>query len=131
MRPDPSLITVQIVPGLTGEADVLVASDQLAPGRGVFSTPRMIELMERAASRALEAYLPEGWTSVGTEVCVRHLAPTLPGAQVTAKAVVTEVKGRRVRFSVEAHTAVRQIGQGTHERALVELARLQAEARRT
>ena len=90
MQPDPDLLAAQIAPGLSGEADQFVDSEQLAPGRGVFSTPRMVELMERAASRALAPYLPEGWTSVGTEICVRHTAPTPPGAVVIARAEVTE-----------------------------------------
>jgi len=107
---------------------MVVAEQHLAPARGVLSTPAMIGLMERAASRALTPLLPAGWTSVGTEVCVRHLAATPPGESVRATATLLEARGRRLKFRVEAHNATRKIGEGTHERAIVHLERFRAGA---
>jgi predicted thioesterase len=117
--------------GLFAEIDMVVGAEHLAGVRGVLSTPAMISLMERAASRALTPLLPEGWTSVGTEVCVRHLAATLPGETVRASATLLEAAGRRLRFRVEAHNATRMIGEGTHERAVVHLNRFRDAARRS
>lgn len=115
--------------GASGEVEIVVAEEHLAPDRGVLSTPRMIALMEQAASRALSALIPKGWTTVGTEVCVRHLAATLPGERVRATAALTQARGRRLRFNVEAFSRGRKIGEGTHERALVHLERFTREAR--
>src|SRR3954465_14541527 len=101
MEPDPTTAAGGIPDGTRAEAETMVEADHLAPGRGVFSTPRMIALMERASSEALAPLLPEGWTSVGTEVCVKHLAATPPGQRVVARAVVIGREGRRIRLSVE------------------------------
>jgi predicted thioesterase len=114
--------------GVTGEVEVVVGEEHLAPGRGVLSTPRMIGLMEQASSRAVAGLLPSGWTTVGTEVCIRHLAATLPGELVRAVARLTEARGRRLRFTVEAFNASRKIGEGTHERAVVHLERFKRAA---
>jgi predicted thioesterase len=114
--------------GLSAEIAMVVADEHLAGVRGVLSTPAMISLMERTASRALTPLLPDGWTSVGTEVCVRHLAATLPGESVRAVATLLEATGRRLKFRVEARNAVRLIGEGTHERAIVHLARFREAA---
>jgi fluoroacetyl-CoA thioesterase len=89
----------------------------------VYGTPFMIYLMEVAASKAIRPHLPEGWVSVGYEVNVKHLAATPVGRTVTATARVYSVDGRFVKFSVESHDGVAKIGQGTHVRAVVELAR--------
>jgi fluoroacetyl-CoA thioesterase len=89
----------------------------------VFGTPFLIYVLEVAASNAIRAHLPEGWVSVGYEVHVKHLAPTPVGRTVTATARLYSVDRRFVKFSVEAHDGVAKIGQGTHVRAVVDLAR--------
>ena len=89
----------------------------------VYGTPFMIYLIEVAASNAIKDHLPKGWVSVGYEVHVKHLAATPIGRTVTATARLDSVDGRFIKFSVEAHDGVAQIGTGTHVRALVELAR--------
>jgi len=109
--------------GISAQAELIVGDEHLAPERGVLSTPRMIGLMEQASSRAVGSLLPSGWTTVGTEVCVRHLAATLPGERVVATARLIEARGRRLRFAVEASNGSRKIGEGTHERAVVHLER--------
>ena len=89
----------------------------------VYGTPLMIYLMEVASARAVAPYLPPGSVSVGTEVNVKHLAATPVGLTVTATATVTAVNGRLVSFAVRAHDGVELIGEGTHVRAVVEVAR--------
>jgi predicted thioesterase len=89
----------------------------------VFGTPFLVYAMEVAASNALRPHLPAGWVSVGVKVEAEHLAATPVGLTVTAHAVVTAVDARTVTFRVEAHDGVEKIGQGTHVRAPVELAR--------
>lgn len=98
-----------------------------APGMPeVYGTPMMIYLMEVAAAHAIQPSLPPGWVSVGTEVHVRHLAATPIGFVVKASAEVVAVDGRSVTFAVQAHDGVKRIGEGTHTRALVDLARFNA-----
>jgi fluoroacetyl-CoA thioesterase len=80
--------------------------------------------MENAALNAIRDYLDPGESAVGTAVNIRHLAATPVGHQVTATAEVTKVDGRRIEFNVSARDEVEEIGNGTHERMLVELARI-------
>jgi fluoroacetyl-CoA thioesterase len=90
----------------------------------VFATPMMITAMENAALNAVRAYLGPGESAVGTQVNVRHLAATPAGHQITADAVVTKVDGRRIEFTVSARDETEEIGTGTHERMVVDMARL-------
>jgi fluoroacetyl-CoA thioesterase len=112
--------------GMTGRHEVVVARE-LTVGAHVdgmpfvFGTPMMILAMEIAAGQAVAAHLPPGWATVGSEVNVRHLAPTPIGRTVVATARVVEVSGRSLTFAIEAHDGVRKIGEGTHRRGLVHL----------
>ena len=90
----------------------------------VFATPMMVTIMENAALNAVRDYLDPGESAVGTVVNIRHLAPTPAGNRVTAEAVVTKVDGRRIEFDVIARDEFEEIGNGTHERMVVDLARL-------
>jgi fluoroacetyl-CoA thioesterase len=90
----------------------------------VLATPIMVLMMENAALNAIRPYLDPGESAVGTVVDVRHLAATPVGQEVRAEAEVTKVDGRRVEFRVNAHDETEEIGRGTHERMVVELARL-------
>ena len=90
----------------------------------VFATPMMVTIMENAALNAVRAYLDPGESAVGTVVNVRHLAATPVGHQVTATAEVTRVDGRRIEFNVSARDEIEEIGNGTHERMVVDMARL-------
>jgi fluoroacetyl-CoA thioesterase len=125
--------TSSIISGLTGEATTVVEPQLTARHLGsgvvsVFATPEMIRLMERAAVNALASHLAPGQQSVGTAVNVRHLAATPLGATVTARAELVAIDGRRLTFHVSAHDGTDLIGEGTHERALIDLARFQAKA---
>jgi len=90
----------------------------------VFATPMMVRAMENAALNAVRAYLDPGESAVGTQVNIRHLAATPAGQQVVADAEVTKVDGRRIEFKVSARDDTETIGEGTHERMVVDLARL-------
>jgi predicted thioesterase len=81
----------------------------------------MIALMENAAWRTVAAHLGEGYVTVGTLVNVRHLAATPLGQKVRATAELIEVDGRRLVFKVEAYDERQKIGEGQHERAIVNL----------
>jgi fluoroacetyl-CoA thioesterase len=89
----------------------------------VLATPVMIMVMENAALNAIKAYLDPGESALGTAVDVRHLAPTPVGRQVTGEAEVTLVDGRRVAFAVRATEGAREIGVGSHSRAVIDVAK--------
>jgi len=84
----------------------------------------MIMVMENAALNAIKAFLEPGESAVGTRVDVKHLAATPVGMHVTGEAEVTHVDGRRLEFTVRAHDDNEPIGEGTHERMIVDVARL-------
>lgn len=90
----------------------------------VFATPMMITAMENAALNAVRDYLEPGESAVGTAVNIQHLAATPVGHQVVAEAEVTKVDGRHIEFKVRARDDTEEIGAGTHERMVVDLARL-------
>ena len=90
----------------------------------VFATPWMVTIMENAALNAIRDYLEPGESAVGTAVDIKHLAATPVGHQVAATAEVTKVDGRRIEFNVSARDEQEEIGTGTHERMLVDMARL-------
>jgi fluoroacetyl-CoA thioesterase len=124
---------VTLEPGLTGEVVRRVDAAMLASAIGsgsiaVLSTPSLIALLESAACEAIASQLPEGQTTVGVHLDVRHLAATPPGLEVRARAELIEVDGRRLVFRVEAFDPLDKIGEGTHERALVDPQRLLARA---
>jgi fluoroacetyl-CoA thioesterase len=117
-----------LVPGLTGEATTTVVHENTAASVGaggveVFGTPMMIALMENAAWRAVADKLDEGDVTVGIVVNIRHLAATPLGQRVRATAELVEIDGRRLVFNVEAYDEKRKIGEGQHERFIVNLER--------
>ena len=89
----------------------------------VLATPVMIMTMENAALNAIRGFLDPGESTVGTAVDVRHLAATPAGRQVTGEAEVTKVEGRRIEFKVRATEGGKEIGAGTHSRAVIDTAR--------
>jgi len=111
-------------PGMSAEITVVVDDSLVVKhtgGDGVFSTPSMIGLMERAGIQAVQSFLPEGHTTVGFEVHVKHFAATPKGKKVTARAELLEIDGRKLRFKVEAHDEDKKVGEGTHRRAIVQV----------
>ena len=120
--------TERIHPGMTGLATTRVTRESTVAHfhpemPEVYGTPFMIYLMEVAASNAIQPFLPVGWVSVGAEVNVRHLAATPVGHTVSATARVTAVSERFVTFAVGAVDGRERIGEGTHVRAVIDLAR--------
>lgn len=119
--------------GLKGEAsvDVTKANTAIEVGSGsvpVFATPMLVALMEDAAVKAVKESLPEGQTTVGIRVGVAHSAATPVGMTVTARAELVEVDGRRLVFQVMAEDGSGQVGQGTHERFMVDMVKFMVKA---
>jgi len=113
----------------TVEKIVQHADSAAALGGGsvdVFATPAMILIMEEAARLVVQNELPEGHTTVGTVVNIKHLAATPVGKKVNATAKLTFVDGRRLVFEVEAADENGIIGKGTHERAIIDIKRFMA-----
>ncbi|WP_018085221.1 thioesterase family protein [Desulfurispora thermophila] len=112
-------------PGIKGSASTYCTDQNTAIAYGsgsirVLATPAMIGLMEEAALKSVQPYLPTGQTTVGIKVDVQHLAATPPGMQVTATAELVEVDGRRLVFKVEARDEKDLVGRGVHERFIVQ-----------
>jgi fluoroacetyl-CoA thioesterase len=117
-----------IQPGISGSAQLVVGEEHTAPRVGsgkvhVLATPVMINLIEAAALAAIEHLLPAGYQSLGTRLDVRHIAATPVGMKILASAVVERVSGRTVVFKVEARDEKERIGDGTHERVVVNVAK--------
>jgi len=122
-------------PGLTGSAELVVSDQHTAPRVGsgavhVLATPVMINLIEAAALDAIERLLPPGYQSLGTLLSVRHIAATPVGMRVRARATVERVDGRTVYFRVEAHDERELIGEGAHERVVVNVAKFDQRVQR-
>ena len=118
-------VTENIKPGLKREERGIAdeAHSARAMGSGslpVLAPPAMTALMERAAANALEEILPDGWTSVGISLDIRHTSATPLGMAFHAEAEVTAVEGRKIVFDVRAYDEAGEIGHGTHERFAVE-----------
>jgi len=115
----------EVIIGATKERGINVSAGQttsfLWEGENVFSTPSMISEMEETCRLLLkEEFLQdEDWDSVGTLVNVRHLKATPVGTQVNLKATVVNVADRRITFQVEATDRLEKIGDGLHERAII------------
>jgi predicted thioesterase len=111
--------------GATKERSITVEANMttsfLWEGENVMSTPSMILEMEETCRLLLkEQVIPEqDWDSVGTIVDVKHLAATPVGAKVFLKAKVVSVDGRRVMFDVEARDEIEKMGEGRHERFII------------
>ena len=122
-------MNIMVKVGATKERKIRVSQNQstsfLWEGENVFSTPSMISEMEETCRILLkEQFIPqEQWDSVGTFVEIKHLAATPVGAEVLLKAKVYSVNGRRVMFDVDALDKIEKIGEGRHERMVIEIAR--------
>lgn len=117
---------MEICPGLTAETNLIVQESDTARSSGgetlpsVLSTPRMVALMESTAHKAILPFLEDGQSSVGTVVNVRHLAATPVGMAVRVRAELLSVEGRRLKYRVEAWDSVERIGEGEHERFIID-----------
>ncbi|KAE8308477.1 HotDog domain-containing protein [Aspergillus transmontanensis] len=96
----------------------------------VLATSRMVASMEIAAARVLQPLLSPDQLSVGTSINITHSAPTPVGAKVTAEAKYIGQKGKLYQFEVIAKDEAGEVGRGSHERAIVEIARLENSAKK-
>ena len=116
-----------------GEARTKVTGENTALKFGsgsvdVFGTPAMIALMEEASINTVDKKLPEGFVTVGIELSIKHIAATPKGMNVTASAELLEIDGKRLVFKVEAFDEVEKIGEGTHQRYIIELDKFKSRA---
>ncbi|MGO8694681.1 MAG: thioesterase family protein [Rectinemataceae bacterium] len=124
----------ELKPGLTGERTIIVEEKHTARhfgsgGLSVYATPMMVLHMEEAAHSAVAALLPEGSSTVGASLEIRHLAPTAVGSRVTARAALIKMDGRLLTFNVEAFDEKEKIGEGIHVRAIIDIERFAAKVR--
>lgn len=111
--------------GLKASKSLTVTNQHTASSLGsglldVFSTPTMVALMEGTAMETVQSHLPEGYGTVGISLNIKHIAATPLGMKVTAKAELIEMNGKRLLFRVEAYDEKELIGEGTHERYIIE-----------
>jgi fluoroacetyl-CoA thioesterase len=126
--PEPS---DKLKPGLTGMAEIVVGTRDTAPhvgsGKiGVLATPIMVNLMEAAALQAVERFMPAGHQTVGTHLDVKHFAATPVGMRVAAHAELVKIEGRTLTFKLRAEDEREPIGEGMHERLIINVERFDA-----
>lgn len=95
----------------------------LAMGSGdlaVFATPSLVALMENAAMNAVSPHLPMETTTVGGYIETSHLSPSSVGSTISATATLTEVKGQKLSFTIEAFEGDKLIGKASHIRFIVD-----------
>jgi Predicted thioesterase len=118
----------EIPVGLRGQSKLLVTSELAISFLGledarVLATPWLIAHLEMVSRDTIKPFLSDGEDSVGTQVNVAHLAATPMGMAASFHAEVIGVNGRRVTFRVEAFDEREKIGEGTHERFVIDVAR--------
>jgi predicted thioesterase len=124
-------LPAELKPGLSGTAEIVVGTRDTAPhvgsGKiGVLATPIMVNLMEAAALQAVERFMPDGFQTVGTHLDVRHFAATPVGMTVRARAELLGVAGRTLTFRLQAADDREPIGEGVHERLIINVERFDA-----
>lgn len=115
-----------LTPGLKHEIQIIVEEKHTAQHLGsggvpVLATPLMIALMEETSRGVVEPLLSAGQLTVGARVDVRHLAPTPVGMRVTVCSELLAVEGRKLTFRVEAYDEREKVGEGLHERFIIDL----------
>ncbi len=110
--------------GIKGQNEVLVTEQNTAKSVGsgmlpVFATPAMAALMEKTASESVQAHLGDGEGTVGISLNIRHLAATPVGLTVKCESELIEIDRKRLVFSLKVSDGVDIIGDGTHERFII------------
>ena len=95
-------------------------------GLSVYATPAMISLMEKSAYESVQSLLEEGSGTVGTLMNIQHISATPVGMKVTAESELIAIDGRNLTFKVTAFDEVGKIGEGTHERFIINNEKFQA-----
>ena len=116
---------MSVTVGLKGRAETLVTQSNTATAAcsgalPVFGTPFLCALMEEAAWKSIAPHLEPGQSTVGTRLDISHDSATPVGMKVWAESEVTEVDGRRIELKVAAYDEKGPIGQGTHQRFIVQ-----------
>ena len=111
--------------GVRGTREVLVSDENTAKALGsgglaVYATPAMITQMEFCAAESVQPYLPEGSSTVGTRLDIKHLAATPVGMIVRCETELIEIDRRRLVFSCRAYDGAGLVGEGTQERFIVD-----------
>lgn len=119
--------------GITGKQTITVTEDKTAKVMGsgmlpVYATPAMIALMENTAAVSVAGELEDGQGTVGTLINVKHLSATPVGMDVTCETKLVEVDRKRLVFEVKAYDAAGVIGEGTHERFIIDNEKFMAKA---
>ena len=120
--------------GIKGKQTIVVTPAQTAAYYGsgaleVFATPAMVALLEETAWRSVQPYLEEGQATVGTRVDIRHLAATPLGGKVTCESELVEIDRRRLVFKVDVFDEKTKVGEGTHERFVIQSEKFLAAAK--
>ena len=123
----------EIIVGTSYSTELVVTKDLLASVAGsgtldVFATPWMIAYMELASLRCAEPFMDEGETTVGTQVNVNHIAACGVGEKVYFTSTIVEVDRKRIVFEVSARTDKWEIGNGKHERFVIDIAKFCAKS---
>ncbi len=116
--------------GIKGKEEIIVTDELTAAHIGsglvrVFATPMMIALMEKTCANSVAAHLEEGQGTVGTHVNVSHCSATPVGMRVYCESELVEVDRRRLVFRVAAYDERGLIGEGSHERFIIDSAKFQ------
>lgn len=111
--------------GLTGKKSIVVTKELTAKTFGsgkldVYATPAMIALMEETACDMVEPFMEEGCGTVGTMINVKHVSATPVGMEVNCEAKLVEIDRKRLVFEVKAYDEAGLIGEGTHERFIIQ-----------
>lgn len=122
------MVPYNIIPNIQGEQVRIVTEKDTASAYGsghvdVFATPAMVALMEMTARDSVQHLLPEGHTTVGTEVNIKHLRPSAVGREVRCESKVVEVSGQKIFFELQVWDDSILVGHGSHTRAIVDLER--------
>lgn len=123
----------ELKPGITGTAEDTVTEERTAASMGsgglrVYATPRMTAMMEYTAWSSVEPYMEDGMGTVGTRLEISHVAASPVGAEIRYESELTEFDRRRLVFSVRAFDDAGLIGEGIHERFIIDNAKFMSRA---
>jgi len=121
----------QLELGMKGSVELKVDFKHTAASFGsggvqVFATPMMVGIMENAALKAVDPFLPEGYSTVGIHLDVKHVAATPVGMTVRSEAELIGIEGKKLKFHITAHDEKGLIGEGIHSRAIINLKKFMA-----
>jgi fluoroacetyl-CoA thioesterase len=116
---------IQLTPGASLSLEKYVSLDDTAARYGsglveVFATPALVAFMENTAMNVVLPHLPEGYNTVGTDICIKHLKASPVGMKLRCKATLERTEGRKLFFSVTAWDEEGKIGEGTHTRFIID-----------